>query len=73
VNGSIKVYLENLIGCRYEYELDHPNQGLIVPNMYWSRLEFSPGAVCVCMASDEFDDAEYIRNYEDFRKLRLEE
>ncbi|MCU0428693.1 MAG: FdtA/QdtA family cupin domain-containing protein [Cytophagaceae bacterium] len=70
IQGSIVVRLENLIGCRYEYELDHPNQGLIVPNMYWSRLEFSPGAICVSLASEDYEETEYIRDYEEFRKLR---
>lgn len=73
MNGSVKVSLENLIGCRYEYELDHPNQGLIVPNLYWSKLELSPDAICMCLASEEFDESEYIRSYEEFRKLRENE
>ncbi len=47
--------------------LNRPDQGLLLPNGIWRELEnFSSGCVCLVMASAEFDEAEYIRDFQDF-------
>ena len=50
--------------------LNKPNQGLYIPTMVWREIEnFSSGTVCLVLASTEFDEAEYIRDYSEFKSL----
>ncbi len=47
--------------------LNHPYQGLMVDTYIWRTLEdFSSGAVCLVLASEDFLEEDYIRKYEDF-------
>lgn len=47
--------------------LNKPNVGLHLPKGIWRELEnFSSGAVCLVLASDLFEEADYIRDYETF-------
>ncbi len=66
VSGSFNVTLDN----GYEqktYHLNHPWQGLLVETGIWRTLDdFSSGAVCLVLASDNFDETDYIREYDDF-------
>ncbi len=47
--------------------LNKPFEGLLIPNSIWRELKnFSSGAVCLVVASDVFDEADYIRDFDDF-------
>lgn len=47
--------------------LNKPNEGLLIPNGIWRELEnFSSGSVCLVIASDVFEEADYIRDYQEF-------
>lgn len=47
--------------------LNKPNLGLYLPTGIWRELEnFSSGAVCLVLASDIFDEADYIRDFDQF-------
>jgi dTDP-4-dehydrorhamnose 3,5-epimerase-like enzyme len=49
--------------------LNKPNQGLLIPEGVWRELQnFCSGAVCLVIASDVYDEADYIRDYSDFLK-----
>ncbi|KRB56889.1 FdtA/QdtA family cupin domain-containing protein [Flavobacterium sp. Root186] len=49
------------------YLLNKPNVGLYLPKGIWRELEnFSSGAVCLVLASDVFEEGDYIRDYETF-------
>lgn len=55
------------------YFLNHPYMGVLVPPGYWaSQEDFSSGAVCLVMASDFFEESDYIRDYNEFLKWRTE-
>lgn len=48
--------------------LNKPTQGLFVPTNIWREIDnFSSGAVCLVLASTEYNENEYIRVYEDFK------
>ena len=48
--------------------LNKPTQGLFVPTNIWREIDnFSSGAVCLVLASTEYNENEYIRAYEDFK------
>lgn len=47
--------------------LNKPNLGLYLPTGIWRELEnFSSGAVCLVLASDIFDEEDYIRDFDQF-------
>lgn len=69
VNGSCKIHLDNGTDTA-EVTLDKPNEGLYISNDMWREMyDFSPDAVLLVLASEYYDEADYIRNYEDFIKL----
>lgn len=66
VSGAFTVTLDNGKE-RKSYLLNHPYQGLLVETGIWRTLEdFSSGAVCLVLASEEFEEDDYIRDYNDF-------
>ena len=47
--------------------LNHPYQGLIIESNVWRTLDdFSSGAVCLVLASELFDESDYIYDYDEF-------
>ena len=69
VGGSFTVTLDDGKGNRKDFHLNHPWQGLLVPTGIWRTLEdFSSGAVCLVLASELYDEDDYIYEYEDFLK-----
>lgn len=55
---------------RHVYHLNHPYQGLYIGTGVWRTLEdFSSGAVCLVVASELFDEDEYIYDYDEFLKF----
>jgi dTDP-4-dehydrorhamnose 3,5-epimerase-like enzyme len=48
--------------------LNKPDKGLLIEKGVWRELEnFSSGAVCLVLASDVFDETDYIRDFETFK------
>lgn len=69
-SGSFNVNLfdgrETLI-----FNLTRPFEGLYVPPSYWRTLEnFSSGSVCLVLTSLPFSEDDYIRDFEEFCKIR---
>ena len=56
--------------ARQTFHLDRPDVGLYVCPMMWRRLDnFSAGAVCLVLASERYDERDYIRDYDEFSRL----
>ena len=56
---------------KYSYFLNHPFMGVLLPPGLWaSQDDFSSGAVCMVLASDFYDEEDYIRNYDEFLKWK---
>lgn len=69
VSGSFTVTLDDGKGNRKDFHLNHPWQGLLVNTGIWRTLEdFSSGAVCLVLASELYDEEDYIYEYEDYLK-----
>lgn len=66
VSGSFHVTLDN--GKEKQtFLLNHPYQGLLIDTKTWRTLDdFSSGSVCVVLASDFYDENDYIYDYNDF-------
>ena len=66
MSGSFDVVLDDGFG-RERYHLNRSYNGLYVCSMMWREIDnFSSGSVCMVLASDFFDEADYFRNYDDF-------
>lgn len=69
VSGRIEFTLESPNGRHETFVLDSPNVGLYIPRHYWRTIKFSHNAVLMCLASLEYQEDEYIRDYEEFKAL----
>lgn len=69
VHGSCRIHLDDGVETA-EVDLDKPFEGLFISNNMWREMyDFSPDAVLMVLASELYDEADYIRNYEDFKKF----
>ena len=67
-SGSFDVHLDDGVNKR-TIHLNRPYQGLYVCPMVWRELDnFSSGSVCMVLASNFYDEADYFRSYTDFTK-----
>ena len=66
VHGSCKILLDD--GSeKQEVLLDKPNKGLIIESNIWREMfDFSEDAVLMVVASELYDESDYIRNYDEF-------
>ncbi len=66
MSGSFHVTLDDG-HTRETILLNHPYQGLLIETGIWRTLDdFSSGAVCMVLASEPFEEEDYIREYDDF-------
>ena len=69
-SGSFDVTL-NDGNVKRTFMLNRPYQGLyVVPGMWRELNNFSSGAVCLVLASEVYDEGDYIRDYEEFLKYK---
>ena len=70
-SGSFEVILDDGKN-RKIVTLNRPNFALhIVPGLWRELDSFSSGSICLVLASHKFDESDYIRDYEQFLKLKL--
>ena len=70
VSGSVEVELDDG-GERQSFSLDGPRVGLHIPPGYWRTLrDFAPNSVVAVLASHEYDESDYIRDYDTFVEWR---
>lgn len=68
VAGRSKVMVTD--GKRSEVvELDRPMKAVYIPRMVWKEMyDFSPDSVLLVLASTHYDGAEYIRDFDEYKK-----
>lgn len=65
-SGSFEVQLDDGIFKRQIF-LNRPDIGLHIPPGVWaSEVNFSSGAICLVLASHEYNENDYIRDYQSF-------
>lgn len=70
VRGSCRFVLDDGKE-RVELLLDNPAQGLLIESCMWREMyDFSDDCVLMVLADQLFDEADYIRNYEEFVQVR---
>ena len=68
VKGSCTFVLDNG-EKREEIKLDNPNQGLFIEGLIWREMkDFSSDCVLLVLASEHYDESDYIRDYDKFLK-----
>ena len=69
-SGSFTVVLDDGTEKR-SITLNRPYQGLfVVPGIWRELVDFSSGAICLVLASEEYNERDYVRNYDCFLKLK---
>lgn len=68
LSGSFDVILND--GEReYRFSLNRSYYGIFVPGMIWRLLEnFSTNSLALILASTVYDETDYIRNFEEFKR-----
>ena len=70
ISGSVNVVVDNSI-CREEFILDDNSKALVIPPGIWaSQYKYSPQSVLAVFASHDFDESDYIRDYDEFLEFR---
>ncbi len=69
ISGAFDVLLDDGVNQR-NVTLNRPYLGLLVTPGVWSKEHnFSSGSVCLVLASDHYDESDYVRNYDEFKLL----
>ena len=68
LRGSCRVVVDDG-DVRSQHTLDSPAQGLFIGAMTWREMhDFSPDCLLMVLASDVYDESDYIRDYATFRR-----
>lgn len=66
IKGSCNMIMDNGVE-KQQVRIDKSNIGLMIPPMVWHEMhDFSKDCVMLVLASDYYDEADYIRNYDEF-------
>ena len=66
LSGSFDVHIKDGKNSK-TFSLNKPHKGLLIVPGIWREIEnFSSGCVCLVLASTEYNEADYIRDYSDF-------
>jgi hypothetical protein len=66
ITGSFEVEVFDGIEST-RFFLNQPNIGLNIPPGIWaSEINFSGGGICLVLASHEYDESDYIRDYQEY-------
>lgn len=69
-SGSFEIEMDDGINKR-TVSLNRSYYGLHLPPGIWAaEKSFSSGAICLVLASNKYDENDYIRKYEDFIKQK---
>ena len=69
LSGACTIVCEMPDGSVSEHRLDWPDRGLLIEGLVWRQMKnFSKDAVLMVLASEHYDESDYIRDYESFKK-----
>lgn len=67
VAGKSKIKIKDGEGNEAIYCLNRPHTGIYLPTMVWKDMyDFSENSVLLILASEHYDNEEYIRDYDNF-------
>ena len=62
VSGAVQVTVEEPDGTRHLFQLTHERQALYLPPGMWREIVFGAGAVLLALASQEYNEADCVRD-----------
>lgn len=66
VSGSCRMVLDDGV-TREEVVMDCPTRGLLIEGLMWREMhDFSDDCVLLVLASELYDESDYIRDYDEF-------
>lgn len=68
VAGTIHVELTAASGEKKHFTLDSPGKGLLIPPHFWHQMRYSEDAVQLVLASTAYEEADYIRDFNQFQQ-----
>lgn len=72
LSGSIDIVVVDPKGIEMKFCLNRSYSGLYIPPMHWRHLEnFSTNSVSVHLSDSEFNEADYIRNFELYKSGKI--
>ena len=69
LSGKIKVHTLMPNHKELDFVLESPKVGLFMPALCWHTMEYSENAVQLVLASCQYDEADYIREYDIYRNF----
>ena len=71
LSGSFEVLLDDGMNKK-KIMLNKPNKGLLIPQGIWREMDnFSSGAICMVLASENYEESDYFRDYGEFQKSKI--
>ena len=69
-SGSFEVLLDDG-STKRQVLINRPDLGLHIPPGIWaSEINFSSGSICLVLASQEYDESDYLREYQNFIEFK---
>ena len=68
--GKIVVHCEDINGNQESFELNDPHVGLVCGPQIWHTLTYHDNAILMVLASEGYDESDYIRDYDTFKRLK---
>ena len=70
LSGSVDVVLDNGKGDIQTYHLNRSYYGLYVPKMMWRMMNnFSTNSLALVLSSTEYNESDYVFDYDEFKNL----
>ena len=69
IQGTITIETELLSGEKRKFILNDTNKGIYLPSHLWFSINYSDDAIQLVLASENYDEKDYIRNYQEFKSL----
>ena len=68
INGSFKLMVDDGTNKQYFFMSD-PNRGIYIgPKLWHTMFEFTKDCIILVFSSDYYDESDYIRDYDEFKK-----
>jgi oxalate decarboxylase/phosphoglucose isomerase-like protein (cupin superfamily) len=71
LSGSFDVILHDSVN-EFRFSLNRSYYGILVPKMIWRMINnFSTNSLALILASTNYSESDYIRDFEKFKKMKL--
>lgn len=69
---SITIHYRDRFGDFYEHKLEFVGDSLYLPNMTYAYQVYGPSASAMVLCDMDYDESDYIRDYDEFKRLMCE-